>query len=156
MKFEGHYQVTIKRGHPIYTVVCVGIVFCMNTEIDIIIVFCTSKHRVNTSYSLSVQTRCVPGRIVAIRMSDNLLTHISVSSNLSRSLQATRHANNLQHRTPHRTDHRYNFIVEPLHSQNEAFEFPKGIYVTDNGIPRGRTTEIRALTFHVGESLHVN
>ena len=38
--------------HSIYTVVCVRIVYCMNTEIDIIIVFCTSKHRVNTFYTV--------------------------------------------------------------------------------------------------------
>lgn len=40
--------------HPIYTVVCVRVVFCMITEIDITIVFCISKHRENTFYSLSV------------------------------------------------------------------------------------------------------
>ena len=58
--------------HPSYTVVCVRMVFCMNTEINVIIVFCTSKHRVNTLYSLSVLIGRVPGRILAIRMSDSL------------------------------------------------------------------------------------
>ena len=58
---------TRPETHPIYTVVCVRIVFCMNTEIDIIIVFCTSKHRVNTFYSLSVLIGRVPGRTQSIR-----------------------------------------------------------------------------------------